>query len=139
MIRQRSIQNDGKLRRKAAAMIEFAVCLPVFLLITIGTTEVCRMIYLRQSLKIIAFECARLGIVPGVTLEDLQDQCDVMMLGRKLKDYQMHCSTDDLDTLTYGDTLTITVDVKSASNSLIGSWFYTNAIFTESVTIMAEH
>ena len=125
--------------RRAAALIEFAVCLPVFLLITMGTTEVCRMIYLRQSLKIVAFECARLGIVPEVTMEDLQDQCDVMMLGRKLNDYTLHCSPSDLSTLAYGDAFTVTVDINASSNALIGSWFYRNKTFSEAVTIMAEY
>jgi hypothetical protein len=97
------------------------------------------MIYLRQSLKIVAFECARLGIVPEMTISDLQDQCDVLLLGRKLKDYKMTCTPSDLSTLSFGDNLTVTVDIEAASNALIGSWFYTNKTFTESVTIMAEY
>lgn len=97
------------------------------------------MIYLRQSLKIVAFECARLGIVPEMTTSDLQDQCDVLLLGRKLRDYKMTCSPADLSTLKYGDTLTVTVDIQAASNVLLGSWFHRNKTFTESVTIMAEY
>lgn len=134
-----SIRHDSKRGRKAAALIEFAVCLPVFLMITMGTTEACRMMYLRQSIKIVAFECARLGVVPGSTLEDLQDQCDVFLLGRKLNDYQMRSSSDDLASLVYGDTLTVTIDINADSNSLMGSWFYSGTTFTESVTVMVEY
>ncbi len=50
--------------RRAAAMIEFAICMPVFFLLAMGTIETCRMIYLRQSLKLAAYECARIELHP---------------------------------------------------------------------------
>ena len=44
--------------RRGAAMIEFAVCMPIFFMITMGTIETCHMIYVRQSLKIASYEWA---------------------------------------------------------------------------------
>lgn len=64
------VQNRARARhaRSGAAMIELALFLPVFFMITMATVETCRVLYLRQSLTIAAYECARIGIVPGVTL-----------------------------------------------------------------------
>ncbi len=125
--------------RRGAAMIEFAICMPVFFLITMGTIETCRMIYLRQSLKIAAYECARVGIVPKMTSDVLQDQCDVILRGRRIRNYTFSCSPPNPADLKFGDLFTTTVTVSAQDNALVGAWFYQDKILTESVAIMAEH
>ncbi|QEG00296.1 TadE-like protein [Stieleria maiorica] len=120
-------------------MIEFAVCLPVFLLITMGTIETCRMIYLRQSLKIAAYECARLAVVPGITPADLQDQCDVILLGRNIKNYALNCTPSDPSSLDYGEMFVSTVDAPASENALLSTWIYGSASVSESVSIMIEY
>lgn len=125
--------------RQGAALIELAICLPVFFLITMATIETCRMIYLRQSLKIAAYECARLAIVPGSTRQNVVDQCDLILLGRNINGYQFSCTPTDPSTLTYGDLFKVTLQIAAKDSSIVGTWFYRNKIFTESVTIMAEY
>ncbi|PAY20917.1 pilus assembly protein TadE [Rhodopirellula sp. SM50] len=120
-------------------MIEFAVCLPVFLLIAMGTIETCRMIYLRQSLKVAAYECARLAIVPEVTPADLQDQCDVLLLGRNISSYTLNCTPADPSTLNYGEIFITTVEAPASENALVGSWIYGSSTVSESVSIMMEY
>lgn len=97
------------------------------------------MIYLRQSLKIAAYECARLAIVPGTTQQNLTDQCDLILLGRKINGYQFSCAPTDPAILAYGDLFKVTIQIAAKESSLVGTWFYQNKIFTESVTIMAEY
>jgi Flp pilus assembly protein TadG len=125
--------------RHGAALIEFSVCLPIFFLITMATIETCRMVYLRQSLKIAAYECARVGIVPGMTDQAVRDQCDLILLGRKLSNYQLRTSPESIESLKYGDLLTVTIEMSADKNAIVGSWFYRNRSFQESVTIMAEY
>ena len=126
-------------KRQGAALIELAICLPVFFLITMATIETCRMIYLRQSLKIAAYECARLAIVPGTTRQNVADQCDLILLGRNINGYQFACTPADPTTLSYGDLFKVTLQIAAKDSSIVGTWFYRNKIFTESVTIMAEY
>jgi hypothetical protein len=116
-----------------------AVCFPVFFLITMATIETCRMIYIRQSLKIAAYECARLGIVPGATKEALQSQCDLLLLGRNIRGYQFSCEPEDPSTLNYREYFTTTVRIAAKDSAIVGTWFYRDKIFAESVTIMAEN
>ncbi|WP_044250445.1 TadE/TadG family type IV pilus assembly protein [Rhodopirellula sp. SWK7] len=125
--------------RRGAALIEFVVCLPVLLAISLGTLETCRMIYLRQSLKLAAYECARLAIVPGVDAGMLQDQCDVFLMGRKIQGYQFSCSPADPKDAQFGETITTTVSMSAESNAIVGAWFYQGKTLTESVSIMAEY
>jgi hypothetical protein len=132
-------RSNKSTNRQGAALIELAICLPVFFLITMATIETCRMIYLRQSLKIAAYECARLAIVPGSTKQNVVDQCDLILLGRNINGYQFSCTPADPTSLTYGDLFKVTLQIAAKDSSIVGTWFYRNKIFTESVTIMAEY
>lgn len=124
--------------RAGASVIEFAICLPVFFLIAIGTVETCRMVYLRQSLKITAYECARVAIVPGTSDFDVQNQCDAILLGRRIKDYELKTTPESVSSLKYGDLYTVSISLPAEPNALVGAWFYKNKILQETVTIMAE-
>lgn len=125
--------------RRGGAMVEFALCLPVLLAIAFGSIETCRMIYLRQSIKLAAYECARLAIVPGIDAQTLQDQCDVFLLGRGIDGYEFNCSPADPKTAAFGETITTTVSMKAETNALVGAWFYQGRVLSESVSIMAEY
>jgi hypothetical protein len=125
--------------RQGAALVEFTICLPVFCLIAMATIETCRMIYLRQSIKIAAYECARLGVVPGVTADVLKLQCDAILLGRNVRGYEFSCDPADLSELKFGDLLTTSVRVSADRNSSIGSFIYRGRTFRESVSIMVEY
>ncbi len=126
-------------RRRAAAMVEFAVISPLFFAITLGTVEICRMIYLRQSIKITAYECGRLAITPGVTPEHLQTQADLLLSGRRLHGYSLTVDPPDPSTLQFGDLATVSVSIDIAANSLMGNWFIRDPVLTESVTLMGEY
>lgn len=125
--------------RKGAALIELAICLPVFFMITMASIETCRMIYVRQSLKIAAYECARLAIIPKIDHQTLQDQCDAILVGRRIRGYTFTCEPYDPQTLQFGQLFKATVQAPAEANNLMGTWFYRNSTFNESVTIMAEY
>ncbi len=120
-------------------MVELAVCLPLLVTITIATIESCRALYLKQSVRITAYECARLGVVPGATTADVEDLCTVILSSRNINSYTLTCDPADLSTLRYPDLLRVTVDVPYDENMLIGSWLFANKRLTQSVTIMAEY
>ncbi|ELP33117.1 TadE/TadG family type IV pilus assembly protein [Rhodopirellula baltica] len=134
------MKHDQIIRAKrGAALMEFVMCLPVLLVITLGTLETCRMIYLRQSLKLAAYECARLAIVPGVDSQMVQDQCDVFLLGRGIRGYTFTCTPADPKDAIYGELVTTNVSMKAESNAIVGAWFYRGKTLSESVSIMAEY
>ncbi len=108
-------------------------------MIAIGTVETCRMIYLRQSLKIAAYECARVAIVPGSTDLDVQNQCDAILLPRHMKDYKLKTVPAKVSSLSYGDLYKVSIEMPAEPNAMVGAWFYKNKTLQESVTIMAEY
>lgn len=125
--------------RKGGALVEFVICLPVFLTIAIGTIESCRMIYIRQSVQIAAYECARLSITPGVAIEDVEDLAYVLVTGRGLAGHSLVLSTDNLSELEYGDLLAVTVAVPVIENTVFGRWSLNESSIDGTVTIMAEY
>ena len=128
-----------KSKRSGAALVEFALCLPLFLAIGFGTLETCRMIYLRQSLKIAAYEAARLAIVPGVDADAVATQCDLVLSGRNITEYEFQCLPEDPNLAEVGEIITVTVSANAESYALIGGWFYQGEVVTQSVSIMAEY
>ncbi|MEO1526341.1 MAG: TadE/TadG family type IV pilus assembly protein [Planctomycetota bacterium] len=128
-----------KQRRRGAALVEFALCLPLFLIIGFGTLETCRMLYLRQSLKIAAYEAARIAIVPEVDADAVEAQCDLILSGRNIADYEFSCVPADPNTAGFGEVITVTASVDAASYAIVGGWFYQGEVVTQSVSIMAEY
>lgn len=53
--------------RRGAALVEFAICLPVIVAIVFGTIEACEMVYLKRNVTQAAYEGARTAIVPETT------------------------------------------------------------------------
>ncbi len=120
------------------ATVEVALTLPILILIALATIDTCRVIFVRQSAKITAYECARIATIPGVKYRDVQVQCDAMMTNRKINDFELSMSRDP-ELLIKGELLRVTVAVPADSNSLGISWFYRGRVFEETVAILVEH
>lgn len=92
-------QIHGARGRLGMAIVEMAIVLPIFVTIALATIDTCRVIYIRHSAKIAAYECARIVVFPGATEANLQTQCDAIMTERKLKDYSCVLPAEHWSTL----------------------------------------
>ncbi len=126
-------------KKNGAAIVEFALFLPLFFMITMASIETCRVLYLRQSLTIAAYECARLGVIPGMSLEALEFQCDSIVDGRNIRNVTLTVDPPDLSSLHYGDPLTVTVEAQADDNAILGTWFYRGRTLRETVVILGEY
>ncbi|MFN7875839.1 MAG: TadE family protein [Pirellula sp.] len=133
-----AIKNNCKKSRRGAALVELAVSLPVLFLITMATIETCRVIYLRQSVKIAAFESARLSNLPGATFEIIKMQTDCVLLGRNIRHYEVTCTPNPPSAAAEGDLITIRVTAPISENSVLTSWIYRDRVIDESVRIMKD-
>lgn len=121
-----------------AAVIELAVCLPLLVLIAMATVEACSMIYLKQSLKVAAYEGARVGVVDSATAGNVTAQCDLILTGRDVQQFTITLNPADPAAVPPGDFFRVTCSAPCVPNSLIGGWFYQGLEFSEFVEIMAE-
>ena len=103
--------------RRGAAVVEFAVVAPVFILLVLGMIEVGRGINVQHVLLNAARAGCRAGIVDGATQTTVSDQVADSLAGTGISTYSVLVSPTPLSTAVAGDpvTVTITTDYSSVS------------------------
>lgn len=131
----------GHLRRnkRGAAVVEFAIVLPVFLLILMGSIETCSMIFLQQSLEMAAYEGARVAIVPTTTTLNVESAANQILTPRHTQKSSISITPSDFQSAPYGTFIRVSVSVPCDSNSIIASRFYSSRTLTVNVEMMKEY
>ena len=124
-------------QRKGAAVIEFAVCLPVIVLIVLGTIEAGSLLFLKQTLVQAAYEGAKVAIVTGDT-EKAEAIIEAVAAGRNLQDVQVEFTPSDIANLPPGETLTISISAPGDSNSIIPFGPFKNRTVRTSASMVRE-
>lgn len=133
------IHGNRKKNRTGAAVIEFAIIIPVFMLILLGTIEACSMIFLQQSLEIAAYEAARVTIVPKTDTQDVADAVDTILVPRRVKGFSVAVTPSDFQTAAYGSFIRVEVSASCNSNSVLPPMFYGSRTLTGTVNMMKEN
>lgn len=95
------------------------------------------MLYVRQSLRIAAYEGSRLAITPDVSQREVEDLVTNILSSRRIQSHQVRLSAAP-ESLDYEDLLTVTVSAEASPNAVVGGWFYQGSVLEEAITIMAE-
>lgn len=125
-------------RRRGAAITEFAVVLPVLVLMFFATIEACGMINLEQSLKVAAYEAARVALVPGTTIGNVTATAEQVMDDRNVVKGTVTVTPSNYANLPAGTYIKVTVTAPAKGNSLVGAWFFGGKTLTSSVEMMKE-
>lgn len=133
--RQRPTKVTG---RRGAALTEFAVILPVLVLMFFGTVEACSMINLEQSLKVAAYEATRIALVPGTTAGNVTAAATQVLEDRNIAGGAVTISPSDFNSAATGTYVSVTVTAPAKGNSLVGAWFYGGRTLTSTVEMMKE-
>ena len=103
--------------RSGAAVVEFAVCLPVLLLIVFGSIEGASMMFLKQTLVQASYEGAKVAIRTG-DQEAAEKAIKAVAAGRRVKNVRISTSPSNLSDAEPGQLITITVTAPGNANSL---------------------
>ncbi|MEM7782809.1 MAG: TadE family protein [Planctomycetota bacterium] len=125
-------------RRQGAAIVELAVCLPILILITVGTISSTSIIFLKQSLKIAAYEGARVAIVPGAESGSVVAEVQSILSQRSVTGAVIDV-TPDVRSSSQGTTITVTIDAPASGNGFFIETFFSGRSFSESVSVMKEY
>jgi Flp pilus assembly protein TadG len=125
-------------KRRGVAATEFAVCLPIVVLLVVGTIEACSMIFLKQSLAIAAYEGARTAIVPGATKAQVDAACNQLLADRKVKGATISIKPSDIASLNPGDYVDVTVTAPCNNNSVVPNTFYRGKTLSSTASMMIE-
>jgi Flp pilus assembly protein TadG len=124
--------------RAGVAAAEFAVCLPVIILIVLATIEACTMVFLKQSLSIAAYEGARAALVQSASTADVQRVAQQVLTERRVNGGTVSISPANLASIKPGQYLTVTVSAPAAGNNSIPLRFYRGRSVAGSATMMKE-
>ena len=124
--------------RQGVAAVEFAVCLPVILLLVLGMIETCSMIFVKQSLAVAAYEGAHAGVKFKATASEVRTTCEGILRDRRVKGATITVTPNDLRSLPLGEYFTIRVDAPSDSNGFLPLRFFRGTRLESSAVMMKE-
>jgi Flp pilus assembly protein TadG len=125
-------------QRRAAAAAEMAICLPIMVMLVLGSIETCSMIFLRHSLTIASYEGARVAIDFDGTSAAAIDRCQEILDARDVVDADISIVPETVEVVPRGDTIAITVSAPCDSNSIIPAWFYGGRTLSHTMTMVKE-
>lgn len=114
----RKFSNSDRKRRRGAAVVEFAVCLPVIVLIVFGGIEAANLLFLRQTLVQAAFEGVKTGVKNNGTDEAVTASVQSVTDGRNLENVSITLTPSNVETLERGEFFEVTVSAPGDDNSL---------------------
>ena len=113
-IRKRRLGRPGSTRARAAAVVEFAVVLPLLLTILFGIIEYGWIFMARQTLQQAAREGCRVGILQASTSADVQTRVDQVLGAAGLTGYT-YSYTPASPPGTVTETVTVSVPMEDIS------------------------
>lgn len=125
-------------KRRAAATVELAVCLPVIVLLTLGSIESASMIFLRQALVQAAYESAKEAVRVNGSEATARERA-VQVLGfRDIEDERVSFDPPNVDELEPGTPVTVTISAPGDSNSVIPFGPFRNRNISVTATMLKE-
>lgn len=125
--------------RRGAAMVEFALTLPLLLIIVLGTIESCSMLHLKQTLHIAAYEAARVALVPKTTNAQVTNAAQAILTDRRVQGSAISITPSSFSSAPISSYITVTVTAPSNSNFAVPLLFYRNKTITGSCSMMKEY
>jgi len=106
--------------------VEFAIVAPVFFLLVLGMIEFGRLVMTQQLITNASREGARQAILDGGTCESVTAEVDDFLTGSGIAGAEVgfevnDVTTSDLDSIGYGDPVTVTVTVPFSEVSWLPS------------------
>ena len=111
-------KNQTQCRRQGAAVVEMAVCLPVVLLIVLGSIQGASLLFLRQALVQASYEGAKIAIRSGDD-DAMRQAINNVVAGRRIEGLIITTNPINIGSANQGDTITVTVTAPGDANSMI--------------------
>ena len=125
-------------RRHGVAAVEFAVCLPIIILLVFGSIEASSFIFLKQSLSVAAYEGAREAIRNGSSRDDARARATAILDARQVQGFQIEFPGPDPSIARRGEEIVVQVTAGSAANSPLAGQFVANRLLSSRVVMVKE-
>jgi Flp pilus assembly protein TadG len=133
---QRSRKQHPK--RRGVAAVELAICLPMVVMLVLGSIEACSMIFINQSLCVAGYEGMRIAVRKGGTSAEAIAGCNELLSARGVQAATVSLSPTNVSGLSSGTLMTITVTAPCGDNSILPSRFFRGRTLTATCTMVKE-
>ncbi len=103
-----------KRNRTGATAVEFAMALPLLLLMLFGTYELSRVNMMFHTAEAAAYEGARLGITPGASSDECEQAAAAMLATAGIKNAQITTRLQE-----DAETISVTVSLSYRDNTVM--------------------
>ncbi len=124
-------------KRRGAFTVEFAVVSSIFFVVLLACFEFSRIFFARHTIEQASYEAARLGIIQGNTVSEVEQRATKLMAAAGIKPLSVSVSPVTFNELTEEVSVTIVCNV--AENSWIPSRFFLNPTITATTTLDHEN
>jgi Flp pilus assembly protein TadG len=118
-------------RRRGAALVEFAVCLPVLMILVLGSMEATSAIFVRQSLTTSAYEGIREAIRIGSNTTNATNRAQAVLTARQIRSSTIQFTPPNVESAAKGSLIAIEVSAPYKVNSP----FFGNVIADRTTTV----
>ena len=130
-------QATRKNSRSGAATVEFALTLPLLILMLFGAVELSHANMVLNSAEAAAYEGARRGIVPGAQASNCVNAAQSLLDIGGIRNSTITVTPADLQT-SNADTVMVTIEVPYASNTIVAPLFVKNLQITRRCELTRE-
>ncbi|MFG0265013.1 MAG: TadE/TadG family type IV pilus assembly protein [Rhodopirellula sp. JB055] len=124
--------------RSGVATVEFAVCLPILILLVFGSIEASSMIFLKQSLNVAAYESTREAIRDGRSNADAEARARAVLDSRGIVGYQITFPNGEALDAARASEIVTSVTASSATNSPLLGRFLTDRQLTVNTVMLKQ-
>lgn len=125
-------------RRKGAAIVELAVCLPVMTLLVFGTLELCELMFLKQSMSVASYEAARLAARKDSTSAMVIGRCESILADRRVDGATVTLDPGDITGLPRGTAIQVNIRAPLQANNTTALVLNQGLEVRQSTTMLRE-
>lgn len=122
--------------RRGAAAVEFALVSTLLFTLFFTSLELCRVAMIRHTADNAVYEACRVGIIPGATAVEVQDQARTIMATLGVSNVNVNVTPASINRDT--DEITVEVSIPLDQNSYIPLGFTAGKTITRELTLRRE-
>lgn len=123
-------------QRRGAAVVEFAVVAPLFIMLVFGMIEYGRMVMVQQLIVNAAREGARLGVLDGASTADVTSVVNGYLTNASISGATVTVSPSPPSSAGYGAPVSVTVSIPFSQVSWLPSPMYLGGKTLTTTTVM---
>ncbi|EMI22806.1 TadE family protein [Rhodopirellula maiorica SM1] len=132
------INRPRRRSRHAVAAAEFAVCLPILVLLVFGSIEASSFIFLKQALSVAAYEGAREAALSTSTNSAAEDRAINILNARNVRDFAVRFPDRSPEQAKRGEEIAVEIVAPTQSNSPLAGQFIANRDLIARVVMLKE-